>query len=182
MRRYLLPRAITSGSVVKMPSTHSGARMATNESKRAPDTLIERHKPSMPWMRGMSFCPQYWAANIAVPLVMPKNNSVAIKKNWLAIPTAATALSPSCPIIRTSTNPREDLINSWTTIGLANRIIVERNFLSLNRDAIIGSSPIENEQRCGCSQSIILSGTDVSSSKFGYYYSRHLASKYADLA
>ncbi len=85
-----------------MPSTASGLRTATTVNARAPPTPNSRLMPITWRIPARSWRPQNWAVKIADPLTMPNSSRLSRKKNWFANPTAATGVSPNCPIIRTS--------------------------------------------------------------------------------
>lgn len=82
-------------------------------------TLTVRPKPITFLMLAVSFWPQYWLIKILQPMAAPLPIRLNRKKNWLAMPTAATSFSPTRPIIRVSTMLREEAKKFCTRMGRA---------------------------------------------------------------
>ena len=80
-----------------------------------------------------SWVPQNWERNTDAPELMPKSTSVSRKKIWFAPPAAATASSPSTPIITTSMRLTAEEMKNCMAMGMAVRHTVRINWGSKAR-------------------------------------------------
>ena len=70
--------------------------------------------------------PQNWDRNTEAPELMPNSIRLSKKKIWLAPPEAATALSPSEPIMTTSIRLTAEARKNCMAMGKAVRKMVFR--------------------------------------------------------
>ena len=90
-----------------MDSTTCGAKSATSVNRSDTLSALTAARPKLLRMRSISRTPQYWAMNTPAPELKPNMTRLSSHAHWPAMPTAASAVSPSTPIMMVSTSVNE---------------------------------------------------------------------------
>ena len=117
--RYSLPKEITCGSSVNMPSIWAGKSSDNKKNNTAVPNPNNRHSPNTLRKLAISLFPQSCAVNMAEPLPIPNKTRMSRKKTWPASPTAAIEASPSWPTITFPTMFNEFASRFCKAIGKA---------------------------------------------------------------